>query len=180
METPRARVWWGRVLFPALDMEHTSSKHLDVRNRRDANKREIEEAAPRAGSLPRNVLGEQRPDRSQVQSSKGSWKWEAHFLSGTQPGRGVDSRPPDRGTLPYLLPTLDYSWASYSPLARSRLSLTLPATDASRCSQTSRFPWPCESAADGVAHRFDPDPIRQPTPKTDVANPSARHRPGLS
>lgn len=69
METPRACVWWGRVLFPALDMEHTSSKNMDVRNRRDANKREIEEAAPRAGSLPRNALGEQRPDRLQVQSS---------------------------------------------------------------------------------------------------------------
>lgn len=59
-------------------------------------------------------------------------------------------------------------------------SLTLPTTGASRCSQTSRSPWPCESTDDGVAHRFDPDPIRQQTPKTDAANPSARHHPGLS
>jgi hypothetical protein len=66
----------------------------------------------------------------------------------------------------------DCSWASYSSLARSCLSLTLPTTDASRCSQTSRFSWPCEPTTDGVVRRFNPDLIRQPAPKTDGANPA--------
>lgn len=108
----------------------------------------------------------------------------AEALGSGKPSSYQARRPAEVWTLPGPFPISYPLWIILGPrIHRWRahvFSLTLPATDASRCSQTSRFPWPCESTTDGVAHRFDPDPIRQPTPETDAANPSARHRPGLS
>lgn len=167
---PTACARWGRVLFPALNKEHSSPEHLDVRSRCDA-KRKIDEAA---GS---QCVGSATAKARQVAE-------QLRLLEVGSPLLIRYAGRPRCGLSRDLALSPTHSWIILGPrIHRWRahvFSLTLPATDASRCSQTSRFPWPCESTTDGVAHRFDPDPIRQPTPETDAANPSARHQPGLS